>query len=76
MIDHGWQSLAKYSSAGWFIYFFLAEYHGASGPVKVVDAAETPELTDTILAAAQEIGDKITDVNGKNQIGRGIKCRN
>ena len=44
--------------------------------MKVVDAAETPELTDTILAAAQEIGDKITDVNGKNQIGRGIKCRN
>ena len=47
----------------------LPAYHGTSGPVKVADAAETPELTDAVLEAAQEIGDEITDVNGKNQIG-------
>ena len=48
----------------------LVDYHGFSGPVKVTDAAETPEITEAILKVAQEIEEYPADVNGKEQIGK------
>ena len=44
-------------------------YHGYQGPVKITDAEETPKITEALLKAAQDIGETITDVNGKEQKG-------
>ena len=33
------------------------------------DNVETPEITKALLKAAQEMGESVTDVNGKEQIG-------
>ena len=45
------------------------DYHGFHGPVKVTDAEETPKLTEALLQAVQDIGESITDINGKEQKG-------
>ena len=34
-----------------------------------MDAEETPKITEALLKAAQDIGESITDVNGKEQKG-------
>ena len=39
------------------------------GPIKVTDAEETPKITEALLKAVQDIGESITDVNGKEQKG-------
>ena len=41
------------------------DYHGYQGPIKVTDAEETPKITEALLKAVQDIGESITDVNGK-----------
>ena len=45
------------------------DYHGYQGPIKVTDAEETPKITEALLKAVQDIGESITDVNGKEQKG-------
>ncbi len=44
-------------------------YHGTSGPTKVTDADDTPEIVDALVKAGQEIGERATDYNGKEQKG-------
>ena len=45
------------------------DYHGYQGLIKVTDAEETPKITEALLKAVQDIGESITDVNGKEQKG-------
>ena len=52
------------------ILMSITDYHGNEGPVKFTDTAETPTLTEALLKAAEEIGDPLTDVNGKQQKGK------
>ena len=33
------------------------------------DNVETPEITKALLKAVQEMGESVTDINGKEQIG-------
>ena len=47
-------------------------YHGHHGPIKVTDAEETPKITEALLKAVQDIGESITDVNGKEQKGESL----
>ena len=58
--------------------YTFSDYHGYYGPLKIIDAAETPELTKALFKAADELGDFVTDVNGKKQEGRKsrlVKCQ-
>ena len=48
---------------------YYTAYHGRDGPIKITNAAEFPELQETFLRGAEEVGDKRTDVNGKEQKG-------
>ncbi len=52
-----------------FLPIFHTAYHGRDGPIKITHAAEFPELQETFLRGAEEVGDKRTDVNGKEQKG-------
>ena len=50
-------------------YFKDEKYHGDKGPTKIRMSAENPGIIDTILEAAKEIGHRVIDVNGKEQVG-------
>lgn len=49
--------------------FYFAGYHGKNGPMKVMDLAMTP-LVETFLEAGRELGYKVLDVNGPDQLGK------
>ena len=62
-------SLYLFSISSEYLLHKFEDYHGYHGPVKVTDAEETPKLTEALLQAAQDIGESITDINGKEQKG-------
>lgn len=51
---------------------FDSKYHAKGGPMSIEDVQYKTELLETMLKAAKEIGAKIVDYNGHEQLGFGI----
>ncbi len=50
-------------------------YHGYEGPMKVTYPDAVPDLTNATLEAAMEMGQKLVDVNGRDQEGEHLQSK-
>lgn len=52
------------------LLLWFAGFHGKDGPMSVTDSLATPKATYPFLRAAEELGYKVRDLNGEDQIGK------
>lgn len=54
------------------LHNFDRKYHNQGGPVNVEEAEHRSHLADNFLEAGKELGAKVVDYNGKEQLGFGL----